>query len=132
MSVIIIAAALLHDGAGKILLVRKKNTQAFMQPGGKIEPGETPQAALLREVEEELGVRVPSTSCRFLKRIEAPAANEPGHIVRAELFSLLWQEAVTAAAEIAEARWVTPDEARLLTLAPLTRDCVLPLYPCIS
>ncbi|GBR01526.1 NUDIX domain-containing protein [Asaia lannensis] len=132
MSVIIIAAALLHDGAGRILLVRKRNTQAFMQPGGKIEPGETPQAALLREIEEELGVRASSSSCRFLKRIEAPAANEPGHIVRAELFALLWQGDVTVAAEIAEARWVTPDEAQSLVLAPLTRDCVLPLCPCIS
>ncbi|WP_408734888.1 NUDIX domain-containing protein [Asaia platycodi] len=42
MRVIHIAAALLHDGAGRLLLVRKHGTVAFMQPGGKIEPGETP------------------------------------------------------------------------------------------
>lgn len=132
MPVIFIAAALLHDGAGKILLVRKRNTQAFMQPGGKIEPGETPQITLIREVKEELGIKVAPESCHFLRQIEAPAANEPGYIVQAELFALLWSGTVSAAAEIAEIRWVTPDEARSLILAPLTRDCVLPLCHCIS
>ncbi|WP_336947135.1 NUDIX domain-containing protein [Asaia sp. HN010] len=132
MQVIHIAAALLHDGAGRLLLVRKQGTTAFMQPGGKIEPGETPCAALLRELDEELGLQAMSDSCRFLRQIEAPAANEPGHIVRAELFALHWQGAVSIAAEIAEARWVTPDEALSLSLAPLTRNCVLPLWPCLS
>jgi len=132
MRVIHIAAALLHDGAGRLLLVRKHGTVAFMQPGGKIEPGETPCAALLRELNEELGLQAMPSACRFLKQIEAPAANEPGHIVRAELFSLRWEGAVTVAAEIAEALWVTPDNALSLSLAPLTRDCVLPLWPCLS
>ncbi|WP_438381016.1 NUDIX domain-containing protein [Asaia sp. BMEF1] len=132
MQVIHIAAALLHDGAGRLLLVRKQGTTAFMQPGGKIEPGETPCAALLRELDEELGLQAMSESCRFLRQIEAPAANEPGHIVRAELFALPWQGAVSIAAEIAEARWVTPDDALSLSLAPLTRNCVLPLWPCLS
>ncbi|RUT24694.1 DNA mismatch repair protein MutT [Asaia sp. W19] len=132
MSVITIAAALFHDGAGRLLLVRKRDTRAFMQPGGKIEPGETPQAALLREIGEELGIQPDETSCRFLGKIEAPAANEPGHIVRADLFTLLWPGPVSIAAEIEEALWVTPEEAQALPLAPLTRDCVLPLYPLIS
>ncbi|GAB6855760.1 NUDIX hydrolase [Asaia astilbis] len=132
MSVIYIAAALLHDKAGRLLLVRKQGTKAFMQPGGKIEPGETPVRALIRELSEELALHADPDSCRYLTQIEAPAANEPGCTVRAELFALRWTGRVTAAAEIAEARWVTPDEARSLTLAPLTRDCVLPLCPCNS
>ncbi|NVN44708.1 NUDIX domain-containing protein [Asaia siamensis] len=132
MPVIHIAAALLHDGAGHLLLVRKQGTAAFMQPGGKIEPGETPCAALLRELDEELGLQASAEACRFLKRIEAPAVNEPGHTVRADLFALRWTGAIKVAAEIAEARWVTPDDALSLSLAPLTRDCVLPLWPCLS
>lgn len=132
MSVITIAAALLHDEAGRLLLVRKRNTQAFMQPGGKIEPGETPQAALLREIAEELGIEPEASSCTFLERIEAPAANEPGHIVRADLFVLRWCGPVAIAAEIEEALWVTPEEAQYLPLAPLTRDCVLPLFSLIA
>lgn len=129
MPVITIAAALLHDGAGRLLLVRKRGTLAFMQPGGKIEPGETAQAALLREIREELGIVAGAGSCRFLKRIEAQAANEPGYLVRADLFALRWTGPVTIAAEIEEARWLTPGEAQCLSLAPLTRDSVLPLFP---
>jgi len=41
-----IAAALLTDARGRLLLVRKRGTAWFMQPGGKIEPGEQPFDAL--------------------------------------------------------------------------------------
>ena len=51
-----IAAALLVGPDGRTLLVRKAGTTAFMQPGGKIEPGETPEQALVREIAEELGL----------------------------------------------------------------------------
>ena len=47
--VIRVAAAVVTDDAGRFLLVRKRGTTAFMQPGGKIEPGEDPRAALVRE-----------------------------------------------------------------------------------
>ena len=41
-----IAAALIRNERGEVLLVRKRDTQAFMQPGGKLEPGESAAAAL--------------------------------------------------------------------------------------
>ena len=41
-NIIRIAAALLIDPQGRTLLVRKRGTGAFMQPGGKIDAGETP------------------------------------------------------------------------------------------
>ena len=46
---IIIAAAIITDSQGRCLLVRKRGTEYFMQPGGKPEIGETPHAALIRE-----------------------------------------------------------------------------------
>jgi len=51
-----IAAAVIVRPDGMTLLVRKRGTSAFMQPGGKIEPGETPEQALSRELSEEIGV----------------------------------------------------------------------------
>lgn len=54
----------------------------------------------------------------------AQAANEPGMTVKAHLFSIVIDEPVEAAAEIAEARWVTREEADQLPLAPLTKEYI--------
>ena len=56
MTTLIISAACLLDDAGRLLLVRKRNTQAFMLPGGKAEPGEDAIAARTRELEEGLNL----------------------------------------------------------------------------
>ena len=56
MTTLIISAACLLDDAGRLLLVRKRNTQAFMLPGGKAGPGEDAIAALTRELKEGLNL----------------------------------------------------------------------------
>jgi 8-oxo-dGTP pyrophosphatase MutT (NUDIX family) len=122
-----VAAALLTGDDGHILLVRKRGTQAFMQPGGKIEPHEEPLAALVRELREELGLVVAPSVPVYLKRCVAPAANEPGFAVDAEVFRLSVSGAVAPAAEIEEIAWVDPAAVPDLPLAPLTRDHILPL-----
>ena len=123
-----IAAALLIDPQGRTLLVRKRGTQAFMQPGGKIDTGETPRAALVRELHEELGLRLDPQQAIYLGQFSAPAANEPGFEVQAELFRVDSCAAVNPAAEIEEVRWLKADETPDIELAPLTRDLILPLY----
>ncbi|HHJ1298510.1 MULTISPECIES: NUDIX hydrolase [Pseudomonas] len=123
-----IAAALLIDPQGRTLLVRKRGTRAFMQPGGKIDAGETAVAALVRELHEELGLRIDPAQAIPLGRFSAPAANEPGHEVQAELFRVDSAEAVVPAAEIEEVVWLAADQAPTFELAPLTRDLILPLY----
>lgn len=125
---ILIAAALLLDAHGRTLLVRKRGTAFFMQPGGKIEPHEQPMQALARELAEELGVRIRPEQALYLGCSSAPAANEPGHEVRCELFKVVIDHAVEPAAEIEEAVWVSAEQAYKLNLAPLTQDWVLPNF----
>ncbi|OOG13805.1 NUDIX domain-containing protein [Pseudomonas sp. B21-040] len=126
--IIRIAAALLIGPDGRTLLVRKRGTQAFMQPGGKIEAHEQPVHALARELEEELGLVIDPSHASYLGKFSAPAANEPGFVVEAELFRLAIEEDVTPAAEIEEVIWIDPTTDGDITLAPLTRDLILPFY----
>jgi 8-oxo-dGTP diphosphatase len=122
-----IVAAVLLDEGGRTLLVRKRGTAAFMQPGGKPEPGETGVGALEREIAEELGCALDVGSCRPLGRYSAPAANEPGWTVEAELFSARLSGEIRLDAEIEEALWIDPDREPAILLAPLTRQHALPL-----
>jgi 8-oxo-dGTP pyrophosphatase MutT (NUDIX family) len=124
--VIRIAAAVIVDESGRILLVRKEGTEAFMLPGGKIAGAEEPVAALVREIEEELGCGI-APAPRALGRFSAAAANEPGARVEAELFAVALVGEAAPAAEIAEMRWHDPDEAPTFPLAPLAQEHVLPM-----
>ena len=124
-----IAAAVIVDAQGRTLLVRKRGTSAFMQAGGKMASNETPIEALAREIREELdcGLAGPPVS---LGCFCAPAANEPGRIVRAELFMAVLDGDIRPSGEIDAVIWHDPDDLTLI-LAPLTRNHVLPLIPAL-
>ena len=51
-------AAVIRDGAGQLLLHEKASGEGWSLPAGAIEPGETPQEAVIREVREETGLVV--------------------------------------------------------------------------
>ncbi|WP_040166620.1 NUDIX hydrolase [Microbacterium gorillae] len=128
-----VSAVLVTDPDGRALVVRKAGTERFMQPGGKPEPGESADVTAARELNEELGIEAPVTAFRPLGEHRAAAANEPGHVVVADAFALsldaVAAAAVTAQAEIAELRWISPADVATTPLAPLSTDVLLPLLP---
>ncbi len=129
MNVLRIAAAVIVAD-GRMLLVRKQGTDAFMQPGGKLEAGETGAEALVRELNEELGYVIPVDVLQSLGRFGAPAANEPDHVVDCDVYRVpaaaLGDHQPVVQAELAELRWSDGADLAALAaagrLAPLTRD----------
>lgn len=125
----VVAAVVLQDDDGRILVVRKEGTSRFMLPGGKIEPGESPEETAVREAHEELGVDLDLGRLTFLGEWTAPAANESGRTVHGHIYEHPWVPGVAVRNEIAEAQWVTPtDLAGRHDIAPLLQTRVLPLY----
>lgn len=122
-----VVAALIRNQEGRVLLVRKRGTSAFMQPGGKLDAGEDDVTALEREISEELGCLLNRASVQSLGAFDAIAANEPGFRVEANLYRADVTGEIMPSREIDEAIWVDPASPPDIHLAPLTRDHVLPL-----
>ena len=122
-----VVAALIRDEDGRVLVVRKRGTTTFMQPGGKRDAGEDDIAALSRELSEELGCDLVPASVRPLGAFDAVAANEPGFRVLANVYGVEVTGDIAPRQEIDEAMWIDPAVPPDILLAPLTRDHVLPL-----
>ena len=115
LRVLDVVVGLIDDGAGRWLVnCRPAGTPlaGFWEfPGGKRQPGETPLAALKRELDEELGIEV----------LEATQALElvhdyPDKRVRLDVWRVLKYRGAVTAREHQPLRWVTEQELRSLPL----------------
>lgn len=123
-----VSAAVITDSDGRMLLVRKRNTLFFMQPGGKPDADETPQQALIRELNEELRIEVTLEQLHPLGQFIDVAANEVNHTVIADMFKVeIVAGDIVPAAEIEEILWLSPEDSATHELAPLTLNKVIPL-----
>ena len=107
-------AALVTNEKGEILLV-KSPLRGWEYPGGLIEPGETFQEALHREIREESGVEVEVTGfvgiCKNIQR----------DIVNIDFTARYVSGELTTSEESTEVVWATPQQAREMITFPLTR-----------
>jgi len=114
----VVAAALLDD-AGRVRLQRrppgKQMADLWEFPGGKIDPGERPEAALVRELSEELGIVVDQEDCVPLTFASAPLGER--HLLLLLYVIRNWQ-GDPQALEATELAWVAPGAMRDLSMPP--------------
>ena len=107
-------AALVTNEKGEILLVNSP-WRGWEYPGGLIEPGETFQEALHREIREEAGVEVEITGfVGICKNVEKD-------IVNIDFTACYISGELTTSDESTEVIWATPEEAMKLITFPLTK-----------
>lgn len=123
LKTITVAAAVILNEQNQLLLVRKQNTEAFMQVGGKLESNEAPEIAMQREILEEIACE--SEIKQFIGRFETAAANEPDHLLVSYVYEVKLKQTPRIAAEIAEMKWIDLDD-QTTVLAPLTKEVVIP------
>ena len=94
----------------KVLVERSVGKEYFIHPGGKIETGETPKQAVIRELKEEFTIDVKEEDLEEFDHNSAPAANSPEVDVHMDVFLVKkWQGDITPDSEVEEIRWLTSD-----------------------
>lgn len=103
------AAVMLIIKDGKILAVSRRHDKTkFGLPGGKLEPGETPSAAAIRECFEETDVLV--KKCVFIYRRDEMRERPEGEDFHTYCFYALEWEGEPKNSEEGEVAWLTEDE----------------------
>jgi 8-oxo-dGTP diphosphatase len=109
VKLLLVAAVALVDADGRVLLARRppgKSMAGLWEfPGGKIEPGETPEAALIRELAEELGI---DTKASCLAPLCFASHGYDGFHLLMPLFVCRRWSGTPAAREGQELAWVRP------------------------
>ena len=122
------AFAIVRNGVGQVLLVRRADDGYWELPGGRIEVGESASAAVVREVAEEAGVTIKVTGLSGLY-------SDPGHVLAYPHGDGIYQQfavcfhAFTPARdaqpdhhETSAAAWFGPEQARQLAMHPAMRQ----------
>jgi len=126
MRMILVSAAALIDPDGRILLAQRPEGKSMAGlwefPGGKVEPGETPEACLIRELHEELGIET-WKSC--LAPLTFASHAYPDFHLLMPLFACRKWEGIVQAREGQQLAWVRSERLRDYPMPPAD----LPLIP---
>lgn len=126
MKTVLVSAVALIDVDGRILLTQRPEGKSMAGlwefPGGKIEPGETPEAALIRELHEELGI---NTWASCLAPLTFASHSYPDFHLLMPLFACRKWEGIVQGREGQALKWVRAADLRSYPMPPAD----IPLIP---
>lgn len=126
MKTVLVSAVALIDVDGRILLTQRPEGKSMAGlwefPGGKVEPGETPEVALIRELEEELGI---NTWASCLAPLTFASHTYPEFHLLMPLFACRKWEGIVQGREGQALKWVRAAELRSYPMPPAD----IPLIP---
>jgi len=119
----LVVAAVLRDGEGRVLLARRPEGRHMAGlwefPGGKVGPGEEPEAALVRELAEELGVVI-----EVGEPFTFALHREPGHRILLLFYHATITGGLLRAREGQAYQWVPPAELHRYSMPPADGNLV--------
>lgn len=122
MAAMHVVAGVLFDGAGRVLLAQRppgKHLAGMWEfPGGKLEPGETPQAGLARELHEELDIRIETAGISPLIRLPWDYGERP---LLLDAWRIGAWQGVPRSVEGQALQWRQPHDVEAAQLAPADR-----------
>jgi len=125
-SILLVTACALVDADGRVLLTQRPKGKALAGlwefPGGKVDPGETPEESLIRELHEELGITVKPACLAPLTF--ASHTYETFHLLM-PLFICRRYEGIPRGVEGQVLKWVRPKDMRDYPMPPAD----IPLIP---
>jgi 8-oxo-dGTP diphosphatase len=126
--ILLVVACALVDGEGRILIAQRPEGKSLAGlwefPGGKIEPGETPEAALVRELREELAIEVGAEALEPLTF--ASHSYESLHLLMPLYLCRNWQ-GTPQAREHQALEWVMPPALRDYPMPPADEPLIAAL-----
>ena len=119
MKVVVVSAVALIDKDSRVLLAQRPQGKSMAGlwefPGGKVEPGETPEACLIRELHEELGIETWS-SC--LAPLTFASHSYPDFHLLMPLFACRKWDGTPTSRENQTLKWVRPNQMRDYPMPP--------------
>jgi 8-oxo-dGTP diphosphatase len=119
LPLVLVAACVLLDGDGRILIAKRPEGRSLAGlwefPGGKVEPGESPEHALIRELAEELGIGIAAAD---LAPLTFASHDYPDFHLLMPLFHCRRWRGEVAPHEGQELLWVKPAELVSYAMPP--------------
>jgi len=132
-TLLLVVAVALVDADGRILLSQRPQGKSLAGlwefPGGKVETGERPEAALIRELDEELGIEVKEPCLAPLTF--ASYAYPDFHLLMPLYICRRWT-GIPAGREGQILKWVRPKDLRGYPMPPADEPLIPPLIDLLS